>query len=433
MEEKFFIHIEGILRKNCKTNSINELFAVKYSLMKEYILKLWDSGEIPAEAKLLTRITSIRWIGWGFAESLIPVFLYSFGHSYADAGLLRSAYDIAFIIALPLVGVFADQMRATTLVLIGLFLYLFCGASYFFAGMTGFAIFVVLARALNGVAFSLDVVGRNTCIRRHTPSSKLATVFGYFDMVANFWWMVAACIGIFLIKYFSIPNLLLMIVPATLISIIILVRFRNKKTEHTHGIHREVVPLSSILKEVTFWDSKLKSLLLFNFFIAFTGAIIGFFLPIQAYINGNGYDSVILMGIIIVLPTIFSWRLGKLFDGKGIQIFTKSLIAFTALVFSLAFFQTYIWQVVVLFLVSLIVELLSLGTNEMMAVYAKPEHFGRVDGIMRSVADIGSMIGPLMIGIVMDSYGVPVAYTLLGVIISAVTIVFYLTIQKSKK
>ena len=328
--------------------------------MKEYMLKLWDSGDIPHEAKLLTRITSIRWIGWGFAESLVPVFLYSFGHSFADAGLLRSAYDIAFIIALPLVGVFADRMRATTLVLIGLCLYVFCGTSYFLAGMTGLVVFVVFARAIHGVSFALDAVGRNTCIRRHTPASKLATVFGYFDTVAYFWWMVAACVGMFLIKYISIPNLLFLVAPTSLISIIILVRYRKQKIERSTGVEREVASVSSIFKELKFWDTKLKSLLLFNFFIAFTGAIVVFFLPIQAYINGDGYNSVILMGIIVVLPTIFSWRLGKLFDGRGAQIFTKILFLFAGLIFSLVFFQTYIWQLVVLFLVSLIIELLSL-------------------------------------------------------------------------
>src|SRR4051812_40917568 len=105
--------------------------------MRKYFSSFWNTEEIPHEAKVLTAVTSIRWIGWGFAESMVPVLLYSFGHTFAQAGLLRSAYDIAFILALPLAGVYADRMRATTLVLIGLCLYLFCGISYMLAGMLG--------------------------------------------------------------------------------------------------------------------------------------------------------------------------------------------------------------------------------------------------------------------------------------------------------
>jgi MFS family permease len=138
--------------------------------MQKYVLKFWNTEDIPHEAKILTAVTSIRWIGWGFAESLIPVLLYSFGHTFAEAGLLRSTYDIAFIIALPLVGVLADKThRATTLVLIGLLLYLFCGVAYLLAGIMSAVVFIVLARGINGVAYAFDAVGRNTCVRRHTP------------------------------------------------------------------------------------------------------------------------------------------------------------------------------------------------------------------------------------------------------------------------
>ncbi len=394
--------------------------------MQKYILRFWNTDEIPYAAKVLTAVTSIRWIGWGFAEALVPILLYSFGHTYAQAGLLRSAYDIAFIIALPLVGVAADRMRATSLVLGGLFLYLFVGVAYLLAGTTGAVIFIVLARGITGVAYAFDAVGRSTCIRRHTPPESLATVFGYLDTVSNFWWIAASLAGIVLVKYFSIAQLLFLIAPAALVAMFVLWRFRKRHPE-PRGLseRRARISYASFLGEMRQWNWKLRSLLLFNFFISFTGAIISFFLPIQAYIKGDGLTSVIFMGIAVTLPTLFSWHLGKLFDGKGARIFTQSLFLFSALIFSLVFWQGYAWQLTVLFTVSLIVELLSLGTNEMITVYAEPEHFGRVDGLMRSVSDIGSMIGPLAVGVLMDGYGVPTAYAVLGTIILALAVEFY--------
>lgn len=395
--------------------------------MKKHILQFWNTKEIPYPVKVLTAVTSIRWIGWGFAESLLTIFIFSFGHTFAQAGLLRSTYDIAFIIALPIVGVFADRMRATTLVLIGLILYLFVGVAYLLSGVMGAAIYIVLARGINGVAYAFDGVGRNTCIRRHTPPSKLATVFGFLDTISNFWWIMAALSGIFLVNYFSIPSLLFVITPTAFISIIILLNYRNKKIEKVETHIREKVPFSSVLKEIKFWDFKLKSLLLFNFFIAFTSAVISFFLPIQAFINGDGLRSVILMGIVVTIPTLFSWHLGNLFDSKKKKFFTKSVFLLSILIFSLVFLNIYIWQLIVLFMVSLIVEFLYLGTNEMVTMYTQPEHFGRVDGIMRSISDIGSMVGPLAIGIIMDAYGIPIAYSVLGTIILGLAVSFYFT------
>ncbi len=175
--------------------------------MKKYLLRLWDIKEIPRGVRMLTIATAVYWIGWGFAESLIPILLYSFSNTFAQAGLLRSAFDVTLILSLPLIGMAADRMRATTLVLIGLFLYLFVGTGYFLAGVTGFAVFIVLARLLNGVSYGLVSVGRETYFRRHTPASKIATVFGYLDTISNFWWIIAAVMGIFLIKYFSFKYL----------------------------------------------------------------------------------------------------------------------------------------------------------------------------------------------------------------------------------
>ena len=45
---------------------------------------------------------------------------------------------------------------------------------------------------LNGITFAMDSVGRGTYFRRNASDGKLATIFGYFDTIANFWWVVAA-------------------------------------------------------------------------------------------------------------------------------------------------------------------------------------------------------------------------------------------------
>ena len=185
----------------------------------------FNNEEIPYGIRLLTTATSVRWFGWGFAETLIPVLLFSFGNSFAEAGLLKASVDITFILSLPIIGLYADKVRATTLLLISYFLYIFVGLGYFLAGVTGLVIFILLARFINGISWGLDVVARETYFRRHVVENKIATAFGYFDTVANLWWIVAAIIGIFLIKYFSISTLLLLIAPFSLISFLIILKF----------------------------------------------------------------------------------------------------------------------------------------------------------------------------------------------------------------
>src|SRR6266403_6171456 len=132
--------------------------------MKDFILKHWNNKELPPGVRLITLTTSIRWIGWGFAENLIPVLIYTFGHSLARSGLINSVYSIALILVVPIVGFAADRMRATTLIAIGLVIYLLVGVSYFLVGITGFVIFIIIARFLNGISYSFDSIGRETYI-----------------------------------------------------------------------------------------------------------------------------------------------------------------------------------------------------------------------------------------------------------------------------
>ena len=317
---------------------------------------------------------------------------------------------------------FADKVRATTLILIGAFLYVFVGLGYFLTGVTGMVIFLILARLINGVSWGLDVVGRDTYFRRHVDKSKVATAFGYFDTVANFWWVVAAVIGIFLVKYFSITNLLFLITPFAIISLLIVSNFR-KKEEKVHSVETQKFSIS-LVKEIKDWSLMLKSIVGFNFLISFTGAVVIFFLPIEVYRDGGSLTLVILMGIAYALPTLTGWSLGKLFDTKGYKTLGTSLIIFALLLLSLSFFTSFFWRLAIMFIISIILELISVGSNELITATSKPEHFGRVEGIMKSITTIGDMMGPLVVGILIDITSASSAYISLAVIIFSLAIIF---------
>ncbi|MES2930755.1 MAG: MFS transporter [Patescibacteria group bacterium] len=392
--------------------------------MKRNLSHLFNNKGIPKGVKVFTLATSIRWFGWGFAETLIPIFLYSFSGTFAEAGLLRSTYDIGLILALPLIGIAADRVRASTLVLIGLFMYFFIGASYLLAGLTGMVMFIIIARFTNGIAYAFDSVGRSAYFRRHTPSEKVATVFGYFDTIANFWWIIAALIGIVLIKYFSIATLLFLITPTSIVAFLIVWKFRKKETELIRPITNNKIGAAAAARKISGWSWALKSLVVLNFFISCAATVVAFFLPIEVYTEGASLNMVVIFGVVATLPALFGWQLGKWFDIKGTKSFVYGLVLFAVLLFSLPFFGGYIWKLVVAFLVGLIVEFLSVGNNELITVHANPEHFGQVDGVMRSISNIGSMVGPLAVGIAMDSFGIESSYIALAVMLFILAIMF---------
>ncbi len=392
--------------------------------MLKTISNFFREKDISSGTRVLAAATATRWIGWGFAESLIPIFIFSFAGSYAAAGLIRSSYELALIIALPIIGLLADRIRATTLILIGLSLYVIVGTGYLLAGLTGLAIFIVIARFFNGIGYGLDAVGRETYFRRHNSSGKLATVFGYFDSVANFWWIVAAVAGIFLVKYIAIHWLLFLIVPTVLVAFYIVWRGARPKDVAPVVGHSEKVDLRLLLKEFSTWNWQLKMLLGFNFFLAFTSSIVAFFLPIEMYMEGSGYTPIILLGVIMTIPVLFGLYLGKIFDKRGPRIFVYGLLLYGILLFALGLTHVYLWQMVIAFLMGIIQESISTGKEELTTFYSNPEHFGRVSGFMRSIANVGAMAGPLAAGILIDISGTRAVYFTLAVLVGIIALTF---------
>ena len=390
--------------------------------MLTYLKSFFNAKEIPDDIRLMTTATGIRWFGWGFAEALIPVLIFSFGNSFAEAGLIKASVDITFIMALPIIGMFADKIKSTTLIAIGLCLYLLVGFSYFMVGVTGMVIFIVIARLINGLSWGLDVVGRETYFRRHVNKKRVATAFGYFDTVADFWWIASAVMGIFLVRYFSITTLLFLITPTSFISLLIILKLRKK--EKKIQVVKEEKSSINPLKEISDWSLMLKSIGCFNFLIAFAASVVAFFLPIETYKEGGSLTMVILIGIVSTLPTLSGWSLGKFFDAKGYKMLGTSLVTFSLLLMALSFLTSFWWRMVIMFIISLTLELISVGSNELITASAKPQHFGRVDGIMKSFASIGGMIGPFFVGILIDKTNMANAYISLAIVIFSLAVIF---------
>ncbi|MDB4984746.1 MAG: hypothetical protein JWM20_925 [Patescibacteria group bacterium] len=386
------------------------------------IRSFWNNQDgIPRGVRVLTWATSVRWIGWGFAESLIPVFLFAFAKTYASAGLLRGVYDIAFILVMPILGVLADRMRATTLIIIGLSLYLVVGSGYLLAGVTGLAIWIVIARLANGIGYAFDGIGRETYFQRHAAKEKLATVFGYFDTIANFWWCAAGIAGIFLVKFVPIHWLLFLIAPTVVIAMFIVWKWARPTDSAPSVRASERARYRDIAREFVTWDWKLRSLVGFSFFLSFANAIIAFFLPIQMFTEGAGYVPIVIMGIILTIPTMFGWFLGKIFDKRGPRLFAYGLLAFAALTAALGFAHAYWIQIAIAFVIGVIQELVSIGKVELMTRFANPEHIGRVDGISHSISDMGALIGPLAAGVMIDAWGNQIMYVALALLLLALS------------
>lgn len=381
--------------------------------------------ELPKGIKLLAWATSIRWFGWGFFEALLPIFLFYFAHTYAETGILASTYDILFLLALPIVGILADSIASRTIIIIGLLTYPFISMSYFFAGITGLALLVVIAKGLNGIGYAFDGVGRNTYIRRHSPPSKVSSAFGYTNMVTHLGWLLAVFASLFIVKFVKINWLFLAIIPTVLITLFMVRKLEIDKKENLKDGFRKSFKKGFYLgmfKEIKDWDYGLKLMGLITFFIGFIAVFAELFIPIYSYTHGSNLQEVILITILLNTPMLFGTILGKMADknrNKGIFV---GLIMTIALLILLSFMNTYVWQLIVAFGIGIALHLMELAGDGISTHLSRRSHYGRISSAMEGIGSLGNIAGPIAVGLLIDIHGLPET----SLIISGATLILLL-------
>ncbi|HIG94656.1 MAG: Multidrug-efflux transporter, MFS transporter, DHA1 family, multidrug resistance protein [archaeon GW2011_AR13] len=391
--------------------------------------------EIPKGIKLLILATSIRWIGWGLGEAFIPLFLFMFSANFLETGLLTSVFNIVFFLSIPLAGYLADNIKIKYMIIAGLMIYVLIGLGFFLAGITGAIIFVIIARGLNGLAFSLDQVGRETYIIRNSPKNKISSMFGKFDFITTFWWVLSVIIGFCLVKFLSVPIhwLLFFIAPCAIISALILSRLKEKKKKNNKDKKRILETYTQLFNNVKNFNNELKIILFLAFIIGIISSSIYFFVPISYYIDGNSLVSSAMFALVYATPALFGKYLGKIADKKRERIYIFSFCSIILIFIGIIVIKNYFIMLLIVFLASTIFELLSLTNRGMLARFADRTHLGEIDGSLNGVAALGAIIGPALFGLSSDLIGLDKSYMIIIFILIIVLFVIIKGLKHLKK
>lgn len=365
------------------------------------------TSAMPQSVKLLAWSRAVRWVGWGFGESLIPIFILGFTHTFAEAGLMRAVVDIAALLALPVVGALADRMSARKLILIGLAVYPLVGLAYYFAGVFGMAIFIVIARALNGLTWEFEDMGINTYYNRVAPKDSLASAFGYIDTWANLGWIAAALVGILLLPFVPIHTLLLMIAPFSIFALLMARRVPPDTPTGTVVQKPGLLgPYKDALRECRSWSRHLWLLCSLDTFQSIISVLMWFFIPLDAYIEGAKPALVVLMMVVATIPSLFGYVFGRFADKGNKYVLLSAGLLFAALVMAgMAAFPSFASKLVASFLLSLLLEFLSVIQQRLVASLGKDETYGERQGAFGSITTLSGLAAPLLVGALLDSLG----------------------------
>ncbi len=379
---------------------------------------------IPKGIRLISWATAIRFAGWGFVEIFIPIFLLSFVHNYAEVGVLRSVYDVVFLLALPVVSRLADRVPSKKIILSGLALYPLIALCYFYSGVFGAISLLIVARFINGISYALDSVGKRTYMRRNAHG-RIGIIFGYFDTLANFWWLAAAVVGLFLINTFPLHKLFLFIVPTTLVAMFLvwlLPRERKTRVEHEERfkisrLFKEVyVDYKQLFSFIKHWNLEQKYTAVLYGFVSTIFILIAFFLPLISFTENKSYTAVFLLSAFAVLPFIFGVPIGFLSDKAGPKGVRRVIFASVCLLLFLPFTSSLFVQLVLVFLISVCAYYAMLALERSATIHETQAHMGSLSGAFLSVAQLSQIISPILIGFFIDEISLIFTISILSII-----------------
>jgi MFS family permease len=376
---------------------------------------------LPNGVRLFAWVRAIRWFGWGFGESLLPIFILSFSHTFAEAGLFSSTAEIVSLMSLPVIGMWADRIPAKRLVLWSLILYPLVGLGYLLAGVFGLAVFIVFARAVNGVTWELENVGVATYYRRVIDRSNIATSFGYLDTWTNLAWIAAAMLGMFLISIVPIHYLLFAIAPFSFIAYFIALKApKDSPISNAETLYSSIFAYVKSLGAWRTWTLHFWLLGFIVFFSSIINALISFFIPITAYLAGANLPMVVLLGIFGALPALFGYILGLIADRQNRYVLIAfSLFCVAIIAIWLAAIHAYWLKLSAVFLLGIILELLYVVQSSLITTLGPANTYGKRGSAFESISTLGDLVAPLILGVALDALG----FSNVAIAIGAVAIV----------
>ena len=362
---------------------------------------------LPYGVRVFAWARAIRWIGWGFGEALLPVFIIVFSKSFAEAGFFSSSVDIAGLISLPFIGFWVDKIPARRLVLLSLVLYPIVGVGYFLAGALGLAVYIIIARIANGVTWELENVGIETYYRRTMNSDHIASSFGYIETWSHVAWIVAALIGMVLVRYMPIYYLLFLIAPFALIAYFIALKAPKDSPKADNRPKLSFVhTYRKTMSEWRTWDSGLWMVSVLILFSSIMSALMYFFIPIDAYLTGANLPMVVLITVFGSVPALFSYKLGRFVDARNkYRLIAFGLFATALIVLGLAVFPQFWFKLLAVFLLGITLELFYVAQSALITTLGPSESYGRRGSAFESVITLGDLTAPIILGVGLDILG----------------------------
>jgi len=318
-----------------------------------------------------------------------PIYLSGKGSPEAEIGLLIGVFSVSSLILRPFIGRALLRIPERKFMIYGTILYTFSCIAYLFASPF-WPLFIV--RILHGIGLASFSTAAFTLIANISPEAHRGQSLGYYYLAINFAFVLAPYFGMLLINQFNFSILFLVCIALSLGSLMITTRLsreqgtpvENPSTKKQPFLSREALPPAMMAFMVNIvW-----------------GAMTAFF-PLYALSHGVSNPG-LFFGLLAIIHVVGRALGGRIFDLYSREkVIFPCLIAYILSMFILAFSKT----LPMFMLVAVIWGIGNAFLYPTLVAYAL-DHArsspGPAMGTFSAIADLGSGMGSVIMGIVLQ-------------------------------
>lgn len=346
-------------------------------------------------------------VGFGIIIPLLPFYMDELGTTALMATSLLGIYSFLQFIFSPILGKISDRIGRRPVLLFSLFgsiiAYGIYALSFLVSPTKGVTIFLIfLSRVLAGI-MGANISTAHAFISDIVPKNKRTDAMGKIGAAYGLGFILGPAIGALTNPFGNhIPGLIASVICAIAFFIGYFV-LPESNTERKSAVDdNKKTPITSVLtKEVL-----IITLIIFFFSVAFVQmeSIFSLFAKDRFILNQTQIGWIfVLLGIVIVISQ--GWLIGKIScHCKDISLLVTGLIVLCIGFVGVALSNSVAGMVIFMVVIALGVGTINPSIPSILSKLSGPEHQGLIQGIGQSSASIARVIGPILSGVLYDSY-----------------------------
>jgi MFS family permease len=363
-------------------------------------------------------------LGMNLVNPVLPLYIASFTESYTMVGLVLSSFGISRIFVEIPGGQLMDKVGRKPIILLG---YTLATASHVLAGFAQTALELAVSRMLLGIGSALILSASRIYVTEISTKDQRLRYLSLFQGTSSIAGIVGPTLGGLIADTMGIQNNFFI---STIISIIGVLLILNLKAHippvhvTTHSRQRRPNILDSV-KDPRIIAISAACFMIFFFYSSIKGTLLPLYsaqvLQLSSFEIGLVFS---LLSMITVIGLLFFTHQLEAKLSRA-MLLPVSLCACAIAIVLVSFATDFLTLAVFIIPLGIGLSILQPTPWTMISDHAHPEHRGVTMGVVRTIADTGHLIGPPMVGWLIDLGQPLVAFYIVAAVLGGVSALTY--------